>query len=204
MDRTPLPSLTCKICAPGSYAPTLGQACVTCPPDTFSSGYTALGQCTACPSPQTGLAGSTSASACQCPLGMQKVRSASPRIGMQLRLTTDKQGLDNACIGCSTSTYSVNGTCKACPANSLATTGAVASSSCRCLTGYSWSDSQCRPCPVGTYWAGASAPCTPCPSGSTTADVGSRSVGFCGASLSLCLTGYVYVSGQGCAPQESL
>ena len=181
-QKTPLPALTCKICDPGQFAPALGAQCVSCPPDTFSSGYTALGQCAACPLGQStyGASGSTSASACRCPAGME-------------------QGPDGACAGCPVSTYSVNGTCTACPANSLATAGATSATSCRCDNGYKWADGVCEPCPKGTYWAGANSACRACPTGSTTADVASKSVLFCGMTPELCLPGFEFAGpAQGC------
>ena len=178
------PNLACTLCEPGFFVPAIGSPCQECPANTYSSSGVAIGECNACPVGQStaGLTARTSAAGCVCPAG------------------TVKSATTGSCIGCALNQFTNGSTCAPCPPHSVAAQGATSIFSCVCLTGYTHDASgACLPCALGTYFAGSSGGCIACPRGSTTANVGSPSKQFCGASAALCTDGYVFHGiGIGC------
>ena len=136
--------LRTPICRAGTEGDNNG-GCQSCPTNSYSTN--GLDGCISCPVDSTSTSGSTSADACICNQGYEKLNDTCSIC------SPGTEGDNNGgCQSCPANSYSTSGLegCIACPVSSTSISGSISADSCTCDQGYEKLDGVCIICPPGT------------------------------------------------------
>ena len=162
-------STSCTQCSPGfcpdgfvsvrECMPTSDRVCAPCP-DGFQCANGTMERCGAGTHSASGMCVPDNTTAGGCAQGLIYIGGSCRSCPLGYSCTPDGEILP-----CKQNTYSLNGACVPCSANSRSRPGSASMDDCYCDPGYVRMGAECAPCSAGTVWTAADG-CVLCREGS--------------------------------------